>query len=32
MINTWGLELDASTQAKLPEGVTKEDFETEFPR
>jgi alkylhydroperoxidase family enzyme len=32
MINTWGLELDASTQAKLPEDVTKEDFETEFPR
>ena len=32
MINTWNLELDARTQAKLPEGVTKEKFETEFPR
>lgn len=32
MINTWDLELDAGTQAKLPEGVTKANFETEFPR
>jgi 4-carboxymuconolactone decarboxylase len=32
MINTWGLELDASSQAKLPPDVTKENFESEFPR
>jgi hypothetical protein len=32
MINTWGLELDKHINAKLPEGVTKELFEKEFPR
>ncbi|GAB5470438.1 MAG: carboxymuconolactone decarboxylase family protein [Rhodospirillales bacterium] len=32
MINTWGLELDARTQAKLPSDVTQEAFEAEFPR
>lgn len=32
MINTWGLELDARVQKKLPEHVTRENFETEYPR
>ena len=32
MINTWGLELDDHVQEKLPESVTKEQFEAEFPR
>ncbi|MEQ8652141.1 MAG: carboxymuconolactone decarboxylase family protein [Kiloniellales bacterium] len=32
MINTWGLELEESVAAKLPEGVTQEAFEAEFPR
>ncbi len=32
MINTWGLELDAHVQARLPEETTKESFEAEFPR
>jgi 4-carboxymuconolactone decarboxylase len=32
MINTWGLELDDHVQKKLPESVTKEQFEAEFPR
>ncbi len=32
MINTWGLELDQSVAAKLPEGVTKEAFEAAYPR
>jgi alkylhydroperoxidase family enzyme len=32
MINTWDLELDASSKAKLPPDVTKENFESEFPR
>ena len=32
MINTWGLELDASTQEKLPSDVIRESFESEFPR
>ncbi len=27
MINTWGLELDAHVQEKLPQGVTREAFE-----
>lgn len=30
MINTWGLELDAHVKAKLPESVTKEQFESEI--
>jgi len=30
MINTWGLELDAHVQDKLPEGITKESFEVDF--
>ena len=32
MINTWGLDLDPATQEKLPPDVTRERFETEFPR
>ena len=32
MINTWGLELDKQVLETLPESVTKEQFETEFPR
>lgn len=32
MINTWGLELDARVQEKLPSDVTKESFESGFPR
>ncbi len=32
MINTWGLEVDEEVAAKLPEGVTREAFEAEFPR
>lgn len=32
MINTWGLDLDAHTQEKLPDDVTRESFESEFPR
>lgn len=32
MINTWGLDLDESVQAKLPDDVTQERFESEFPR
>jgi hypothetical protein len=32
MINTWGLELDEHVLEKLPESVSKEQFETEFPR
>ena len=32
MINTWGLELDEHVKELLPEGVTKERFEAEFPR
>ena len=32
MINTWGLELDARVREMLPDGVTKEEFESEFPR
>ncbi len=32
MINTWGLELDEDVLKKLPESVSKEQFETEFPR
>ena len=32
MINTWGLELDAEAAAKLPDDVTRQAFETEFPR
>lgn len=32
MINTWGLELDARIQEKLPSDVTRESFESEFPR
>lgn len=32
MINTWGLELDSHVQAKLPEDVTKAEFEVYYPR
>ena len=32
MINSWGLELDPHIKEKLPEGVTRENFEKEFPR
>lgn len=32
MINTWGLELDADAAANLPDDVTREAFEAEFPR
>ena len=32
MINTWGLELEARVRDKLPDGVTKESFERQFPR
>lgn len=32
MINTWGLELDERVAAKLPDDVTQESFEAEFPR
>ena len=30
MVNTWGLELDAHVQDKLPEGITKEAFEADY--
>ena len=30
MINTWGLELDSHVQEKLPESVTKDNFEEEI--
>jgi len=32
MINTWGLELDEHIAAKLPDAVTREQFEQQFPR
>ena len=32
MINTWGLDLDPQVAAKLPDDVTQESFEAEFPR
>ena len=32
MINSWGLELDRHVQENLPDGVTKDQFEAEFPR
>ena len=32
MINSWGLELDEHVAEKLPDDVTKEGFEAEFPR
>ena len=32
MVNTWGLELDAHVQGKLPEGITKEAFEADYAR
>ncbi|MGK2320206.1 carboxymuconolactone decarboxylase family protein [Gordonia rhizosphera NBRC 16068] len=32
MINTWDLELDATTQEKLPADITREQFEREYPR
>ena len=32
MINTWGLALDETVRAKLPEGVSQAAFEAEFPR
>ena len=32
MINTWGLTLDAHVLEKLPEEMTREMFEAEFPR
>ncbi len=32
MINTWGLELDQHVKDRLPEDVTREQFETEYPR
>lgn len=31
MIKTWGLELDETVAAALPEGVSREAFEAEFP-
>ncbi len=32
MINTWGLELDEHIQAGLPQTVTQDTFEQEYPR
>lgn len=32
MINSFGLELDASVQKRLPAGMNQADFEQEFPR
>ena len=32
MINTWELEVDARVLDNLPDDVTKERFDTEFPR
>lgn len=32
MINTWGLELDFHIEKKLPAGVTRENFESQYPR
>ncbi|MFZ0451581.1 MAG: carboxymuconolactone decarboxylase family protein [Desulfatiglandaceae bacterium] len=32
MINSWGLELDEHVAAKLPDAVTREQFERQFPR
>ena len=32
MINTWGLELDQHVKDKLPEDVTQQQFEEEYPR
>lgn len=32
MINSWGLALDQQVLETLPESVSKEQFETEFPR
>ncbi|MEJ8572007.1 carboxymuconolactone decarboxylase family protein [Microbaculum marinum] len=31
MINTWDLDLDPRIAAKLPDGLTKEGFRSEFP-
>lgn len=31
MINSWGLELDGHIAAKLPDAVTREQFEQQFP-
>jgi 4-carboxymuconolactone decarboxylase len=31
MINSWGLELDEHVAAKLPDAVTQEQFEQQFP-
>jgi len=31
MINSWGLELDEHIAAKLPDAVTQEQFERQFP-
>ncbi len=32
MVNTWQIDLDASVRDGLPDDVTKEAFEAEFPR
>lgn len=32
MINTWGLEVDEQVLEKLPEGITREAFERDYPR
>lgn len=32
LLNTWGLELDGQVQERLPQSVTREQFEAEFPR